>query len=164
MSETEHDETDFHLPGNVSWSIVKQWFKAIYSWLISLKECMGQDVEDMVHPRNYWHHNQACQEYLTQLREVQCEIDVAIDLARGTYFDEDSIHIKKRNSRFVRFEPDRDDERSSSNTYTRDRVLSSGPEDDVFKPDTIDRKCRICQVNFDNARMKKKHVFVSLWY
>ena len=31
---------------------------------------------------------------------------------------------------------------------------------ELFKPDTIDRKCRICRVNFDNARMKKKHMFL----
>ena len=38
-------------------------------------------------------------------------------------------------------------------------------EDDIhfrelFKPDAIDRKCRICRVNFDNTRMKKKHMFL----
>ena len=47
---------------------------------------MGNDVEDLKHPKNYWHHNSACQEYLTQLKKVQREVDVAIDLARGTYF------------------------------------------------------------------------------
>ena len=31
---------------------------------------------------------------------------------------------------------------------------------ELFKPDTTDRKCRICRVNFDNARMKKKHMFL----
>ena len=41
-------------------------------------------------------------------------------------------------------------------------------EDDIyfrelFKPDTHEKKCKICRVNFDNARMKKKtYVFVVL--
>ena len=135
MSDNEVDDTDFHLPRDVSWSIVKQWFKAIYARLILLKECMDRDVTDMSHPRNYWHHNHACQEYLTQLRKVQREIDVAIDLARGTYFDEDSIRIKKSNTKFVRFQPYRDDERSAT-TDSRNRVLSDRPEDMTGPADT----------------------------
>ena len=93
MNENVYDGEDFHLPTDISWGIVKQWFKATYSRLVSLKECMGCDVTDMDHPRNYWHHNQACQEYINQLKKVQREVDSAIDLARGTYFDEDSIRI-----------------------------------------------------------------------
>lgn len=38
-------------------------------------------------------------------------------------------------------------------------------EDDVFlknlfKPDTLEKKCKICRVNFDTARMAKKHMFL----
>ena len=101
MNEPEYDEEDFHLPQDISWSILKQWFKAIYSRLVSLRECMGKDVTDMHHPENYWHHNQACQEYTNQLKKVQREVDTAIELARGTYFDEDSIKVKKKNTRFL---------------------------------------------------------------
>lgn len=35
---------------------------------------------------------------------------------------------------------------------------------DLFTPDTIDRKCRICCTSFERARIKKAHVSVSLWY
>ena len=129
MNENESgDETDFHLPEDISWTMLKQWFKAIFVRLVSLKECMGRDVTDMVHPRNYWHHNQACQEYLNQLKKVQREIEVAIDLSRGTYFDEDSIRIKKSNTRFTRFQLYHHDERSSTTTDTRNRILPDRPE------------------------------------
>ena len=115
------DETDFHLPTDVSWGSLKQWFKAIYSRLISLKECMGNDVVDMHHPQNYWHHNQACQEYINQLKRLQREVDTAIDLARGTYFDKDYIKIRKTNTRFTRFKPYEDVITTTSNPG--DRVL-----------------------------------------
>ena len=103
-SDTE-DETDFHPPEDISWGMLKQWFKAIYSRLVSLKECLGNDTGDIKHPKNYWHHNSACQEYISQLKEVHREVDVAIDLARGTYFDKDSILVRKSNKRFLRFKP-----------------------------------------------------------
>ena len=121
------DEEDFHLPEEISWSLVKQWFKAIYSRLISLKECFGKDVVDVAHSQNYWAHNHACQQYINQLKKVQREIDVAVELARGTYFDKDSIRIKKRNNRFVRFDPYNND-RPSSTVNSGDRVLSDRPE------------------------------------
>ena len=85
ISDTE-DETDFHAPEEISWLMLKQWFKVIYSRLASLKECLGNDTHDLAHPKNYWAHNNACQEYLHQLKKVQREVDAAIDLARGTYF------------------------------------------------------------------------------
>ena len=31
---------------------------------------------------------------------------------------------------------------------------------DLFTPDTIDKTCRICRSNFNNARSKKKHKFL----
>lgn len=31
---------------------------------------------------------------------------------------------------------------------------------ELFKPDTTERKCKICHVTFDNAKMKKKHMFL----
>ena len=35
---------------------------------------------------------------------------------------------------------------------------------ELFQPDTVERKCRICRVTFDSARLKKKaYVFVALW-
>ena len=134
MSEKEFDEEDFHLPGDISWGSLKQWFKTIYGRLVSLKECMGHDVTDMDHPRNYWHHNQACQEYLQQLKKVEREIDTAIDLARVTFFDEDSIRIKKKNTRFLRYKPYERDEHSTS-INSRDGILSGRPAD---KEGTID--------------------------
>lgn len=128
MSDVSEDETDFHLPSEVSWGMLKQWFQAIYSRLISLKECMGTDMEDMSHPRNYWHHNSACQEYINQLRKVQREIEIALDLSRGTYFDEDSIKVKKSNKRFRRFMPYLKDVVSTP-TDTGHRILSDQQED-----------------------------------
>ena len=121
-NESSGDETDFHLPEEISWAMLKQWFQAIFARLVSLKECMGRDVADMGHPRNYWHHNQAYQEYLNQLKKIQREIDIAIDLSRGTYFDEDSIGIKKSNTQFRRFQPYRSDERTGTSTDTRESI------------------------------------------
>ena len=34
---------------------------------------------------------------------------------------------------------------------------------ELLKPDTVERKCKICSVKFDSARLKKAHVFISLW-
>ena len=36
---------------------------------------------------------------------------------------------------------------------------------ELFKPNAIDRKCRICRVKFDSARLKKSIclVNISLW-
>ena len=87
----------------------------------------------MGHPQNYWHHNQAYQEYLNQLKKIQREIDIAIDLSRGTYFDEDSIGIKKSNTQFRRFQPYRSDERTGTSTDTREYYL-------------IDQKIRLGQL------------------
>ena len=34
----------------------------------------------------------------------------------------------------------------------------------LFKPDTIEKTCKICHVKFDTCRLKKKaYFFVSLW-
>ena len=99
------DETDFHLPENISWLMLRQWFKTIYSKLQSFKECMGKDVNDIAHPPNFDTHNVATAEYINQLRKVQVEVDKAIKLDRGAFFEEDSIKLKKTNKHFVRFTP-----------------------------------------------------------
>ena len=31
---------------------------------------------------------------------------------------------------------------------------------DLIKPDAVERKCKICRVKFDSARLKKKHMFL----
>ena len=97
----EKDDTDFHLPEDISWPLIKQWFKALYSRLLGLKECLGNDTADIAHPNNFWAHNFACQEYLHQLQKVQRKVEAAINLARGTCFDKDSIKIKKINDRVL---------------------------------------------------------------
>lgn len=89
------DQTDFHLFEDVSWPTVRTWFKTIYSKLISLKECLGNGLSHINHPENYSHHNCACIEYVEQLRKIQKEVDRAISLSRGTYFDADSIKLLK---------------------------------------------------------------------
>ena len=122
------DDTDFHPPEELSWSMLKQWFKAVYSRLTGLKGCLGNDAHDISHPKNFWAHNNACQEYVRQLWKVQREVEAAIDLARGTYFDRDNILVKKSNERFLRFKP-YDYFRPTASSDTGNGVLSSKEKD-----------------------------------
>ena len=135
MLAVSEDETDYHAPEDISWGMLKQWFKAIYSRLVSLKESMGNDTVDIAHPKNYWNHNSSCQEYIQQLKKVQRKIDSATDLARGMYFDKDSILVKRRNDRFLQFKPY--DERKST-TYPRDGILSCEKEDSTRGADSTE--------------------------
>ena len=61
---------------------------------------MGNGLSHINHPENYSHHNCACIEYVEQLRKIQKEVDRAISLSRGTYFDADSIKLLKEHKWF----------------------------------------------------------------
>ena len=131
----ENDDTDFHLPKELSWTLIKQWFKAVYSRLTGLKECLGNDASDIVHPNNFWAHNSACQEYVHQLQKVQREVEAAIELARGTYFDKDSIKVKKSNDRFLRFKP-YNEYFFATSSDSRDRTPPGSEENSAGRVDT----------------------------
>ena len=96
------DEVDFHMPVNVSWQMLKQWFKSLLSKLITINDHMGRDLDDMIAPPNFEHHTLAGIEYLEQLRKVQREIAKAIMLSHGTYCDQDSIKLKASPKSFIK--------------------------------------------------------------
>ena len=96
------DEVDFHMPVNVSWQMLKQWFKSLLSKLITINDHMGRDLDDMIAPPNFEHHTLAGIEYLEQLRKVQREIAKAIMLSHGTYCNQDSIKLKASPKSFIK--------------------------------------------------------------
>ena len=132
------DKSNFPLPDMISWPMLRQWLKTIHSKTLALKTCMltmkefmDHNFKDIDHPVNFDSHNTATAEYTAQIRKVQIEIDKALKLSRGFYFDEVRIKLKTSNRTFICLTPDGNMDRPNAElscAATRTETRANAPQ------------------------------------